>query len=117
MISLPPPAEHDIQRVLVQFLRMTKVNAVWFAVPNGGHRSIAQAKKLKAEGVLAGAPDLVFIGPGGVAYCLEMKTPKGTQRPGQELFQSAVNALGGSYAVARTFDEALAALRAWGLIR
>jgi len=31
-----------------------------FAIPNGGHRNVVVAGKLKAEGVRAGVPDLCF---------------------------------------------------------
>ena len=43
-----------------------------FAIPNGGHRHIGTAKKLKAEGVKAGVPDLCLGCQGGesVVPCL-----------------------------------------------
>lgn len=115
--KLPDPDEHSIQRTLVQYLRMTHVDAVWFAVPNGASWSPATARRLKAEGALSGVADLVFIGRGGRAYCLEMKTPKGRQQPEQALFEHKVRDIGGDYAVARSFDQALDVLRGWGLIR
>ena len=45
-----------------------------FHIPNGGHRSISVAKKLKAEGVRPGVPDL-FI-PAWRIW-IEMKRTKG----------------------------------------
>lgn len=45
-----------------------------FHIPNGGHRAISVAKKLKAEGVKAGVPDL-FI-PAWRIW-IEMKRTKG----------------------------------------
>jgi hypothetical protein len=45
-----------------------------FAIPNGGKRNISTAKKLKAEGVVPGVPDL-FIPAWGI--WIEMKRQKG----------------------------------------
>ncbi|MBU2708948.1 VRR-NUC domain-containing protein [Zooshikella marina] len=36
-----------------------------FHVPNGGHRHVAVAKKLKGEGVKAGVPDILILQPRG----------------------------------------------------
>lgn len=54
--------EHQEQTV---FFRWAKLNerkypelALLFAIPNGGARHIAVARKLKAEGVKAGVPDI-----------------------------------------------------------
>ena len=41
-------------------LRYPEVYELIFHVPNGGHRAKATAKKLKAQGVKAGIPDLVL---------------------------------------------------------
>ena len=50
-----------------------------FAIPNGGKRSHFEGVKLKAEGVLAGIPDICIPIPNGDhgALFLEFKTPKG----------------------------------------
>lgn len=51
-----------------------------FAIPNGGHRNIVTATKLKAEGVRAGVPDLFLAYPtphGGRGLFIEMKKAKG----------------------------------------
>lgn len=50
-----------------------------FAIPNGGMRNIIVAKRLKAEGVRSGVPDLFLALPRGVFHGLfiEMKKPSG----------------------------------------
>ena len=56
------PSEHDEQAALFAWadLNQRKYPALklLFAIPNGGHRHIAVALKLKAEGVKAGVPDI-----------------------------------------------------------
>jgi hypothetical protein len=53
-----PPSEHDEQAGLVAWFRAKFPGVLIFAIPNGGHRSMSEAKKLKAEGVTAGVPDI-----------------------------------------------------------
>lgn len=50
--------EHQIQTVAVTWLRIKFPRLIIYAVPNGGFRNPREAVKLKAEGVLAGVPDL-----------------------------------------------------------
>lgn len=70
-------AEHDEQRALVEYLEA--VGAVYYAIPNGGYRTKAEAAKLKAEGVRKGVPDLcVPIARGGYhSLYIEMKRTDG----------------------------------------
>ena len=68
------PTEHEEQRELVRWFRQTWPDVRIFAIPNGGARSKATAAKLKAEGVVAGIPDL-FI-PAWRLW-IEMKRTKG----------------------------------------
>ena len=55
-------SEHDQQKALFQWADYYKSKYpaldYMFAVPNGGLRNIAVAKKLKAEGLKAGVPDV-----------------------------------------------------------
>ena len=61
------PTEHQEQKTLVQGW-WPRVQRRWpgvllYAIPNGGDRNPIVAKKLKAEGVLAGIPDLYLACP------------------------------------------------------
>ncbi len=60
-------------------LRAFHPDVLVYAVPNGGGRTGWDATRLKAEGVLAGVPDLVFAEPRGVYHGLyvEMKRVTG----------------------------------------
>lgn len=51
-------SEHDIQKVCVDWFRLAYPKSLIYAIPNGGERNKIVAAKIKAEGVLAGVPDL-----------------------------------------------------------
>lgn len=100
--------EHKLQVALCDYLRIAgRPDLHWFAVPNGGHRHIAEASRLKAEGVRSGTPDLCFMLPNGKVAWLEMKTAKGTLGPAQKEFRDIAKRLGHHWGVAKTVDEAL----------
>lgn len=76
------PTEHSEQRALV--LRLRACGIPCFSVPNGamlgGRNKYAVLGKLKAEGLLPGAPDLVLIPPApcdGRPVFVEMKRKAG----------------------------------------
>ena len=68
------PSEHDEQVGVVNWIRHRFPEVVVFAIPNGDKRSISVAKRLKAEGVTPGVPDL-FIPDWNL--WIEMKKQKG----------------------------------------
>ena len=68
------PTESDEQIGFLRWFEM-QFRGVWiFHIPNGGHRAISVAKKMKAEGVKAGVPDLYI--PAWKLW-VEMKRTKG----------------------------------------
>jgi len=52
------PSEHEEQKGFVTWFRQKFPAVLIFAIPNGEHRSISVGKRLKAEGVMRGVPDL-----------------------------------------------------------
>ena len=80
---------------------------LFFAIPNGGHRNIQTAARLKAEGVTAGVSDLMLLiaRHGYHALCVEVKTLVGRQSENQKLWQQRVEAQGFKYAVVRSLDD------------
>lgn len=114
--------EATLQQALVQHLRLRCPPTVyWFAVPNGELRSARTAARLKASGVRAGAPDLVFV-IDGHAHGLELKAIFATGRKGQlsqvqKDTRKLWEASGGRYAVAVGLDAALDVLKTWGVLR
>lgn len=69
-----PPSEHQEQASFVHWFRHQFPRVLIFAIPNGEHRSVSVGKRLKAEGVVRGIPDL-FIPALGV--WIEMKRIEG----------------------------------------
>lgn len=71
--------EHEIQKAYFKWASHHKGLEMLHANPNGGHRHIATACKLKAEGVKPGVPDVYLPVPRG-AFCglaIEFKAPDG----------------------------------------
>lgn len=111
--------EHRLQADLVANLPLIlRRGWLFFSVPNKP-RSAIQGHQLKLEGMRSGAPDLVFIAPpNGRCYGLELKAGKaGRQSDEQKAFALDLDAAGGSYALARSMDEAISVLRSWGALR
>ena len=78
-----------------------------FAIPNGGARSAATGRILKAEGVVAGVADMILLGrtEDYGCLCIEMKTDKGRQQESQKWWQGVAESLGAKYAVCRSLEQ------------
>lgn len=74
--------EHEHQVAVIRWAELTKAKhpelRLLHSVPNGGYRRGREAKRLKAEGVRPGVPDLCFpVARGGFhGLYIEMKKPK-----------------------------------------
>ena len=77
------PSEHNEQVWLFEWAKAMKAQypalGLMFAIPNGGKRHIGTARKLKAEGVKAGVPDIFLPHAAGdwLGLFLELKRLKG----------------------------------------
>jgi len=99
--------EHEFQKVVVRYLNLKKIP--FFAVPNGGKRNPITAKKLKAEGVLAGVADL-FIMIGNSKYhglFLELKIKPNSQEVNQKKFEDLAKNNHYCYKLAFNIDEVI----------
>ena len=112
---LPASTEFEIHKALVKHLRVrARPDVVWFHVPNAPRNKI-QGARLKAMGMLAGAPDLIFLHQ-GKAFALELKSKTGIRvRPSK--FCSRWLAAGGNYCLENSLDGALSCLEHWGIIK
>lgn len=72
------PTEHWEQMQLFDWAENLPELAVMYAIPNGGHRDIRVAVRLKEEGVKAGVPDICLPVPRGGKHGLyiELKRRK-----------------------------------------
>jgi hypothetical protein len=110
-IATAVPSEHAEQAMVIRWadLHSDPRLKLLYAVPNGARVSIGTARKLKAEGLRAGVPDLVLPVPiGGYhgAY-IEMKRVKGgVVSPKQQGWHEALRDQGYYVAVARGAEEA-----------
>jgi len=109
----PEPSEHQQQVWLVEWVNwrkaeITQLDLFW-ASPNGGLRNKVTAKKMRAEGVLAGVPDLFLAQPVGVSHGLfiEMKKRHGGRlEPEQEEMLYKLRNRGYACAVCHSWQEA-----------
>ena len=112
----PVPKEHDEQAALFQWWWRTPWAAriLLFAIPNGGARDIITGARLKAEGVLAGVPDLFLACPAGESNGLfiEMKRQRGGKVSDKQfaVIQRLQNA-GYSVVIAHGMQEAMDAIK------
>jgi hypothetical protein len=94
--------EHLIQTTIKQYCNYN--NILCFAMPNGQVRNKLIGKYLKAEGVLAGASDLIVVLNNKVIF-VEVKTSTGRQQPTQRDFENKLKELGQDYRIVRSLDE------------
>ena len=101
--------EHQHQRLFIHWARLRYPNLLIFAIPNGGQRSIVTAKRLQAEGVVAGIPDL-FVADGRPGLFIEMKKPGGALSKSQKEIIPTLQKNGYYVAVCYGFEQAKIAL-------
>ena len=114
-----PGSESHEQRSLVawwQAVRRQWPGAVLFAIPNGGARSAVTGARLRAEGVVAGIPDMFLACPKGgrAGLFLEMKrTHGGRVDKAQKTVMALLESQGYECAVCRGFEAARARIEAY----
>ena len=111
-----PKTERELHKTLMGFLRVA-LPRPWLVnhQPNEGSRGWQAQRDLADFGVIAGWPDLQFIGPGGISLFLELKLPKGVVQDNQKELGKKFGELGANFAVARSCQEAETILLAWGI--
>ena len=100
--------EHDIQTLAVKFLRAQfGDDFIIFAIPNGGQRHPAHAKRLKDEGVLRGVPDLCIPIPCAdySALYIEVKSGNNKLSPAQAALHKLLKSKGNQVLVCYSTKE------------
>jgi len=107
-------SEHQIQSAFFELLRVKYnfLEVFAFAIPNGGHRHISVAKKLKKEGVKAGVSDVFIAFPYGSKHGLwiEFKAGNNKMTEQQAAFSNRMLAVGYDFALCYSIDDAIIAI-------
>jgi len=86
------------------------------SIPNGRFQADPRTiARLKREGLTPGAPDLLVLRNDGWFAALEVKSSSGRLSPDQTEWSDWLTAGNGSQAVVRSLDEAVEALRSFGV--
>jgi hypothetical protein len=110
-------AEDQIQGEIVSLFKVAlRDDCFYFHVPNGGKRSINEARKFKTLGVIAGVPDLVIIDQKGMSHFLEVKTAHGSLSNEQKAFRDKCFSRGIRWALVRSREDAQHIVNQWGLL-
>lgn len=98
--------ESRLQIACVGWFRLQYPKRIIFAIPNGGKRNAITASILKAEGVLAGVPDLFIpeAANGHNGLFIEMKYDKNGLSDNQKKVIPMLEDRGYKVAVCKTFD-------------
>jgi hypothetical protein len=111
------PTEVQIQRAVIELLAWCARPGVFaFHVPLGGYRTPTEAAIFKAIGTVAGVPDLIILFESH-CYALELKAEGGRLTEIQRVTHGRMREAGAIVATAHGVDEAIAQLRAWGLLQ
>lgn len=112
--------EHEHQKALFIWWAMEAgrrgINPrLMWATPNGGFRHIGTARRLKAEGVKSGVPDVFLAIPtqGYHGLFLELKAPKGRVSPGQSEMLDLLRSKGYVGRVCYGWDQAREAIEGY----
>lgn len=86
--AIKAPSEHQVQAAFIEWCQLQSVAIegldAAFAVPNGGHRHMSVAKRLKAEGVVPGQPDWQWPVARGAFIGLAIEFKAGDGVPSKE---------------------------------
>lgn len=104
----PRDLESQLQISCVNWFRLQYPNCLIYSIPNGGSRNKIEAKRLKAEGVIAGVADLFLMEPRNEyhGFYIEMKYGNTNKQSDNQLqFEKMCNERGYLYRVAKSFEE------------
>lgn len=111
--------EHEMQVALFRWaaysLKQYPELNLMFAIPNGGARNIVVAKKLKAEGVKRGVPDIFLPVPRGThaGLFIEMKAGKNKLTLEQKEWAQGLLSMGYHVVLCYSWEEAVEIIKTY----
>jgi len=105
--------EAGLQKAILQYCLWRGIFA--HHSPNEGKRTAITGRRMKAEGMRSGYPDLTCVGRGNVLF-LELKAPGGVLSDAQKQCHANMRRAGARLAVVRSVEEAEIAFRDAGLL-
>jgi hypothetical protein len=108
--------EHRLQVAICKWLDLTQ-EFPFFAIPNGGQRSLLVGIKLKMEGVKSGVADMFWMlsNENWKGLFVEVKIAKGVQSPNQKEFQKIAIEHKYYYAIVRSIEDCQELLKKYRL--
>jgi hypothetical protein len=103
MIEKTPSEDHE-QMLFVQWFKRTFPTVKILSIPNGGHRHIAIAAKMKATGQSSGVPDL-FV-PAWSLWVEMKRSSGGIVSPAQKDWIQYLEGIGHTVIVGQGFEDA-----------
>ena len=105
-MSNPILSESKIQQVAIMEIwnKLPQTRLCLFHIPNGMFSNAREGAKFKAQGVISGVPDLVFVWNGKTHY-IEVKCEKGVLSKNQIALHQKWMEQGVSVNVMRTSEE------------
>jgi len=115
---MPPPIERRTHIAIADLLRVAcRPGWFWSHVPSGELRTKETGALLLRLGLKPGMFDLLLISPSGVHHWLELKRDhRAPLTEGQKHFANMLHQCGVPHRVARSYDQAVAALKEWGAL-
>jgi hypothetical protein len=92
--------------------KMPETRLCLFHIPNGMFSNAREGAKFKAQGVISGVPDLVFVWAGKTRY-IEVKTESGRLSTEQVKLHQKWNEQGVEVKVCRSSQEIIDMVRSW----
>jgi hypothetical protein len=114
----PSPSEYQLHCAVVDTVRRWIMPGwIYTHVASGERRDQVTAGRLKRMGVVPGWPDLQFFGPHGQVCFVELKAKGGRLSEAQAAVASHLVAAGHGYLCSDSFDDIVATLKDWGIVR
>lgn len=98
--------ESEECKALWKWAKLNKLDKYLIRIDHGLKLNKGTAMRLKAEGLISGIPDYLFVYPKQKTLWIEMKAKNGKQSESQKQFQQMVTECGFTYVICYSWVEA-----------